>query len=680
MKKPYCLFIPIVVVFLLFSCEPEMILDVSKSGSIQTNDPGVDAINDRMGISSAEEIPGVIEILENLTAVRSKASKTIKHKDTFIQTDKIKWIKSKKTELTNYTFPLVVRGQDEFEFYNLIIGVDSKGKEAQSFVRRYEVFEWAKEEYRASGYDFRKFRGKYYTYRLEDFYAEETVNKSSLSAISADCPNEDTIGSGSDNPDQNTQLVGIDQHPTWGTPNNTSPTGQVSFNSNSTNIVVYAVGSYVNNFQTGTYQYQETVSTESQGYVNVGDGTLSAPVLLSNPSGIVGMTITTNWTTTSSGGTSGQCLQRITVTIYYANGTSVSDPVFNGFCADSGPTQKGGSITAAGTTDCPQDDEVIISDLVIYKTINKGLCLPKDTQAYEWIAANGAGTTELYNFMTQNNVTSCLQNTPARTFALEVAEALPLEAYINYSLREITIPCKTSKADLKKLFPNTSDARLQLMTDKINQYGKFFGIDSKAKLQHFLSQAGHESKEFTKMEEDLAGIKIQTAVNIFSNKFNPVTNPTLDPKKENPNNYRSSPGSDYVNPVKYANFIYADANRSPRYRLGNTSSGDGYKYRGRGIFQLTGKSNYQAFTNYCNQKLNLNYDFVANPDLIKTDIDMAVLSAMWFYSTKVIPRLNSLGPDASIEDVTEIVNGGDVGITERIAIYEQAKQYVDCRD
>ena len=70
--------------------------------------------------------------------------------------------------------------------------------------------------------------------------------------------------------------------------------------------------------------------------------------------------------------------------------------------------------------------------------------------------------------------------------------------------------------------------------------------------------------------------------------------------------------------------------------MGNNKNGDGYKYRGRGLIQLTGKATYEAFNedyknNFLDQK-----DFVTNPDLISTDLEMSVISALWYYEKYVL--------------------------------------------
>ena len=101
---------------------------------------------------------------------------------------------------------------------------------------------------------------------------------------------------------------------------------------------------------------------------------------------------------------------------------------------------------------------------------------------------------------------------------------------------------------------------------------------------------------------------------------------------------------------------------------GDFESGDGYKYRGRGMFQLTGKSNYTAFNRFLNEA---GVDIVAKPELILTT-EYAIKSALWFYKTKVVDMLKI--ESATVEEVTDKVNGGKNGINERQAIYDKAIQ------
>lgn len=102
-----------------------------------------------------------------------------------------------------------------------------------------------------------------------------------------------------------------------------------------------------------------------------------------------------------------------------------------------------------------------------------------------------------------------------------------------------------------------------------------------------------------------------------------------------------------------ANIAYAN-----RMGNGDIESGDGYKYRGRGALQLTGKENYIAYS------LDRNVDCIENPDLL-LKLPEAINSALWFWNQK---KLNQYCPD--VEAVTRRINGGLNGLEERIALYD----------
>src|SRR5690606_34165876 len=100
--------------------------------------------------------------------------------------------------------------------------------------------------------------------------------------------------------------------------------------------------------------------------------------------------------------------------------------------------------------------------------------------------------------------------------------------------------CQTTLEDVKKVFPNTNENILRTITALINIYGKDFGIDTEEKMQHFLAQAGHESTnyagtEFSAFEENLNYRIANLGIKDFGLYFNPVTNPTENPAKANPN-------------------------------------------------------------------------------------------------------------------------------------------------
>jgi len=243
--------------------------------------------------------------------------------------------------------------------------------------------------------------------------------------------------------------------------------------------------------------------------------------------------------------------------------------------------------------------------------------------------------------------------------------------------------CETTKEDLKEVFPNTSSNILQDIADAINTHGKDFGIDTDEKLQHFISQAAHEATnpvngiEFDTFEENLnyRWARLGTK-NYWKKYFNTIANPTADPNKENPNDYKRNRTSSYVNVTKFANYVYDDANRDMGYKLGNTNIGDGYKYRGRGIFQLTGRSNYQQFNTFYRERYNSGLNFINNPDLLATDTEIAVISALWYYENKV--NSNSITSTTSVEKVTMKINGGTKGIEHRKQLFNKTKNHINC--
>lgn len=226
--------------------------------------------------------------------------------------------------------------------------------------------------------------------------------------------------------------------------------------------------------------------------------------------------------------------------------------------------------------------------------------------------------------------------------------------------------CDTSKEDLKKIFPNASDSDMELLASVINDKGKDFGIDNAIKLQHFLAQAGHEVGGFNNgigRQESLYYTTESRLKSVFKNYF--WQNSTDTVNKRNP--------ADYIkNSSKVANYVYAD-----RMGNGNEASGEGYKYRGRGIFQLTGKTNYTNFKTWYNNKYDPDRDFIDKPELLKDNDTMAILSAMWYYKTEVLDRM-TVDSTATVKKVTKKINGGKHGLPDRKARFTKAKDSIKC--
>ena len=163
---------------------------------------------------------------------------------------------------------------------------------------------------------------------------------------------------------------------------------------------------------------------------------------------------------------------------------------------------------------------------------------------------------------------------------------------------------------------------------------KTFGIDTPVELAHFLSQCGHESAGFKVVNENL-NYSAKGLLGIFKKYF---------PTQALAESYQRKP-------EKIANRVYAS-----RMGNGDEASGEGFKFRGRGFIQLTGKSNYTAFGKA------IGVDIIANPDLVATKYPL--LSAAWFFSKNCLAKCKDAS-DASVLAVTKCVNGGTIGLADR---------------
>lgn len=196
---------------------------------------------------------------------------------------------------------------------------------------------------------------------------------------------------------------------------------------------------------------------------------------------------------------------------------------------------------------------------------------------------------------------------------------------------------------LKQVFPLCADPAgwAQALNPALERYQ----INTRARLCSFLAQTGHESAQFNRLVESLNYKTAGRLMKVWPKRF--------------PSEASAIP---YVgNESKLANFVYAN-------RLGNgdNASGDGFRFRGRGIIQITGRSNYTAVGK------ELKLPLVEDPDLLLTK-EVSALAAAWFWHSR---GLNALADDNTgdddLEDFTEItrrINGGTVGIKERLLAF-----------
>ncbi|WP_396195308.1 glycoside hydrolase family 19 protein [Flavobacterium sp.] len=129
----------------------------------------------------------------------------------------------------------------------------------------------------------------------------------------------------------------------------------------------------------------------------------------------------------------------------------------------------------------------------------------------------------------------------------------------------------------------------------------------------------------------------------------------------------------------FANYVYNDANRSEKGKLGNVNIGDGYKFIGRGIFQLTGRTNYTNFNTFYQENYDITIDLLENPELVASDKKIAVISALWFFKNNVLDELSqTLDSNTTCLSVSKLVNGGTNGLTHRTALLTSTQINIDC--
>lgn len=173
---------------------------------------------------------------------------------------------------------------------------------------------------------------------------------------------------------------------------------------------------------------------------------------------------------------------------------------------------------------------------------------------------------------------------------------------------------------LKKICPLTKSSVLQQFVEPLNRWMGQYEISTSQRVRHFIAQVAHESGSFNYVRELESGSAYDTG--------------------------------------------------ALAVKLGNTpeADGDGQKFKGRGLIQITGKANYER----CSKSLFGDLSLVSNPMLLELP-DNAVRSACWFWSKS---GLNAFADADNIVVITKRINGGTNGLDERKRLYELAKKYI----
>ena len=179
---------------------------------------------------------------------------------------------------------------------------------------------------------------------------------------------------------------------------------------------------------------------------------------------------------------------------------------------------------------------------------------------------------------------------------------------------------------------------------------KKYDITTPLRIASFMAQTAHESTDFRNLEENL-NYSVDNLLKVFPRYFGKG---------------KADPAQYAKNPEKLANYVYMDANRSSQGALGNTQPGDGWKFRGGGIKQLTGRSNYSVFA----KDIGMTADEAAAYVRTKQG---AFESACWFW------KKNGLAKFADADDIvgmTKKINGGTIGLEDRQSRYTKAKAII----
>jgi putative chitinase len=194
---------------------------------------------------------------------------------------------------------------------------------------------------------------------------------------------------------------------------------------------------------------------------------------------------------------------------------------------------------------------------------------------------------------------------------------------------------------LQEIVPSLSDEKADSLIPPLNLAMAEAEINTPLRQAAFIAQVAHESQGFSRFTENL-NYRAERLLDVFGKYF------TEDEAQEFAHQ-----------PEKIANRVYAD-------RLGNGDEGsrEGWRYRGRGFIQLTGKDNYREAGKF------LKLDLVGKPELAE-GLEVAARVAGWYWTSR---NLNSYADNGQFDAITKKINGGLIGLNDRRAYYRKAKE------
>jgi putative chitinase len=204
---------------------------------------------------------------------------------------------------------------------------------------------------------------------------------------------------------------------------------------------------------------------------------------------------------------------------------------------------------------------------------------------------------------------------------------------------------------LKKICPTLKDDRAVAISGLVSTLCPKYEINTPLRLQAFIAQIAHESGEFSIKTESMNYSTPERIVAIWPSRFNLTGDGKLN-------------AHDYIhNAEKLGNQVY-----SGRMGNGAPETGDGFRYRGGGFLQLTGKESYQKYADYIKKNVGETADLVRGTD------EFALDSACWEYT--IDKKLNDEADKQDFITITKRINGGTIGLTERLKYYKLAQQII----
>lgn len=179
----------------------------------------------------------------------------------------------------------------------------------------------------------------------------------------------------------------------------------------------------------------------------------------------------------------------------------------------------------------------------------------------------------------------------------------------------------------------------------LNEAMREWGIESRLQAAHWVAQLAHESAEFTRLVESLTYTSAERILAVWPSRFwlPSPQQPTCPAGKRDARGFVRAP-------VLLASYVYAGRNGN-----GGENSGDGWRYRGRGPIQITGRANYVR----AGQSLGL--PLIEQPEIV-VDPDVGARAAAWYWTDR---KIGPLADANDIEAVTRKINGGTHGLDDR---------------